>query len=206
MFRARPQGPRPRRYKQLQRPRPKCHSHSAQGSWWYVRTANVPCVRLQSPVEMAVISHVRALVQAAHCLTACSSISAMLQPQVARRSDMDMNGHVNNVTYLSWALECIPDEVYSCHSLFEVRAHIYCTLLCLCLCVIVSSWPTRMRFLSLSLFWFHLPQQGQLQLPPTVRPFSVAKTAVLRAFSAGPTISNMTGPSCTSPKGAARRP
>jgi fatty acyl-ACP thioesterase A len=36
--------------------------------------------------------------------------------QVARRSDMDMNGHINNVTYLAWALETIPPDVaHGCH-------------------------------------------------------------------------------------------
>lgn len=32
--------------------------------------------------------------------------------QVARRSDMDMNGHINNVTYLAWTLESMPEDVY----------------------------------------------------------------------------------------------
>lgn len=41
--------------------------------------------------------------------------------QVARRSDMDMNGHINNVTYLGWALETIPPDVYLNYSLHEVR-------------------------------------------------------------------------------------
>ena len=41
--------------------------------------------------------------------------------QVARRSDMDMNGHVNNVTYLAWALETVPSNIYSdCH-LYQAR-------------------------------------------------------------------------------------
>ena len=41
--------------------------------------------------------------------------------QVARRSDVDMNGHINNVTYLCWGLETVPPEVYnSCH-LYQVR-------------------------------------------------------------------------------------
>ncbi|KAI7839418.1 hypothetical protein COHA_006819 [Chlorella ohadii] len=36
--------------------------------------------------------------------------------QVARRSDMDMNGHVNNVTYLAWAMETVPRDIYDdCH-------------------------------------------------------------------------------------------
>lgn len=40
--------------------------------------------------------------------------------QVARRSDMDMNGHINNVTYLGWALETVPADVYLNYSLLEV--------------------------------------------------------------------------------------
>ncbi|CAL5224469.1 g7161 [Coccomyxa viridis] len=41
--------------------------------------------------------------------------------QVARRSDMDMNGHINNVTYLGWALETVPADVYLNYSLLEVE-------------------------------------------------------------------------------------
>uniref|UniRef100_UPI003F7784EC Acyl-[acyl-carrier-protein] hydrolase n=1 Tax=Chlamydomonas reinhardtii TaxID=3055 RepID=UPI003F7784EC len=33
--------------------------------------------------------------------------------QVARRADMDMNGHINNVTYLAWTLESLPERVMS---------------------------------------------------------------------------------------------
>ena len=40
--------------------------------------------------------------------------------QVARRSDMDMNGHINNVTYLAWALETVPIDVYLNHTLIQV--------------------------------------------------------------------------------------
>lgn len=32
--------------------------------------------------------------------------------QVARRSDVDMNGHINNVTYLAWTLETVPLEIF----------------------------------------------------------------------------------------------
>ena len=39
---------------------------------------------------------------------------------VARRADMDMNGHINNVTYLSWALETVPGAVYDHHHLYQV--------------------------------------------------------------------------------------
>uniref|UniRef100_A0A2Z5X8I3 Acyl-[acyl-carrier-protein] hydrolase n=1 Tax=Eudorina sp. NIES-3984 TaxID=1941220 RepID=A0A2Z5X8I3_9CHLO len=45
----------------------------------------------------------------------------VLPGQVARRSDMDMNGHINNVTYLAWALESVPENVYWTHELYEVE-------------------------------------------------------------------------------------
>ena len=35
---------------------------------------------------------------------------------------MDMNGHINNVTYLGWALETVPADVYLNYSLQEVLA------------------------------------------------------------------------------------
>ncbi|KAK9815411.1 hypothetical protein WJX72_003238 [[Myrmecia] bisecta] len=41
--------------------------------------------------------------------------------QVARRSDMDMNGHINNVTYLALALETVPINVFQSHSLKQVE-------------------------------------------------------------------------------------
>lgn len=40
--------------------------------------------------------------------------------QVARRSDVDMNGHINNVTYLAWALETVPRDVYYNYELQQV--------------------------------------------------------------------------------------
>ncbi len=45
--------------------------------------------------------------------------------QVARRSDVDMNGHINNVTYLAWALETVPREVYYNYELEQVCQHTY---------------------------------------------------------------------------------
>lgn len=41
--------------------------------------------------------------------------------QVARRSDVDMNGHINNVTYLCWCLETVPPEVYKACHLYQVE-------------------------------------------------------------------------------------
>lgn len=40
--------------------------------------------------------------------------------QVARRSDVDMNGHINNVTYIAWALETVPRDVYYNYQLQQV--------------------------------------------------------------------------------------
>ncbi|KAK9858811.1 hypothetical protein WJX84_007843 [Apatococcus fuscideae] len=41
--------------------------------------------------------------------------------QVARRSDMDMNGHINNAAYLAWALETVPKEVFDNWSLSSIE-------------------------------------------------------------------------------------
>lgn len=41
--------------------------------------------------------------------------------QVARRSDMDMNGHVNNVTYFAWAMETVPRDIYDACHLYQAR-------------------------------------------------------------------------------------
>lgn len=41
--------------------------------------------------------------------------------QVARRCDMDMNGHVNNVAYLGWTLEAVPKSVYDTCHLYQVE-------------------------------------------------------------------------------------
>ena len=42
--------------------------------------------------------------------------------QVARRSDIDMNGHINNVTYLGWALETVPLDTFLTCKLHQARA------------------------------------------------------------------------------------
>ena len=40
--------------------------------------------------------------------------------QVARRSDIDMNGHINNVTYLAWTQETIPLDTFLNYNLHQV--------------------------------------------------------------------------------------
>ena len=57
--------------------------------------------------------------------------------QVARRSDVDMNGHINNVTYIAWALETVPRDVYYNYELQQVVSlHCLCTQLgCALACV-----------------------------------------------------------------------
>lgn len=39
---------------------------------------------------------------------------------MGRRSDMDPNGHVNNVAYLAWAMEVVPEQVFQDYQLCEV--------------------------------------------------------------------------------------
>jgi len=41
--------------------------------------------------------------------------------QVARRSDIDMNGHINNVVYMSWAIETVPDDIYTDAHLYQIE-------------------------------------------------------------------------------------
>ena len=53
--------------------------------------------------------------------------------QVARRSDVDMNGHINNVTYIAWALETVPRDVYYNYELQQV-----------------SCWPHLMHYSSIT--------------------------------------------------------
>lgn len=42
-------------------------------------------------------------------------------PQVARSSDMDLNGHINNVTYINWLLETVPSDVQSSKKLHQIE-------------------------------------------------------------------------------------
>lgn len=42
-------------------------------------------------------------------------------PQIARVSDMDMNGHINNVTYINWILETIPEQVLNNKRLYQIE-------------------------------------------------------------------------------------
>eukprot|EP01025_Chloroclados_australasicus_P060190 TRINITY_DN7700_c0_g1_i1.p1 TRINITY_DN7700_c0_g1~~TRINITY_DN7700_c0_g1_i1.p1 ORF type:complete len:326 (-),score=23.59 TRINITY_DN7700_c0_g1_i1:350-1327(-) len=41
--------------------------------------------------------------------------------QVARRSDMDMNGHINTSSYLAWALETVPQNIYDSCQLSRIE-------------------------------------------------------------------------------------
>jgi acyl-ACP thioesterase len=40
-----------------------------------------------------------------------------------RRSDLDLAGHVNNTSYVEWAIEAVPDEVWSTANLMELEIH-----------------------------------------------------------------------------------
>ena len=40
-----------------------------------------------------------------------------------RRSDLDSADHVNNTSYVEWAIEAVPDEVWASHDLAELEIH-----------------------------------------------------------------------------------
>jgi len=40
-----------------------------------------------------------------------------------RRSDLDLADHVNNTSYVEWAVEAVPDEVWASHDLAELEIH-----------------------------------------------------------------------------------
>jgi acyl-ACP thioesterase len=40
-----------------------------------------------------------------------------------RRSDLDLAAHVNNTSYVEWAIEAVPDEVWSAADLSELEIH-----------------------------------------------------------------------------------
>ena len=40
-----------------------------------------------------------------------------------RRSDLDSADHVNNTSYVEWAVEAVPDEVWASHDLAELEIH-----------------------------------------------------------------------------------
>jgi fatty acyl-ACP thioesterase A len=49
---------------------------------------------------------------------------------VARRGDMDMNGHINNAVYFAWGIETVPEEVYeNCH-LYQMEVDFKAECLC----------------------------------------------------------------------------
>lgn len=54
---------------------------------------------------------------------------------------MDMNGHINNVTYLAWALETVPIDVYLNYSLIQVKKELLYSQLALFLDCCVYCHP-----------------------------------------------------------------
>lgn len=60
--------------------------------------------------------------------------------QMARRSDMDMNGHINNVTYLAWTLETVPEDVFEHGKLCQVdHRRVACMRACCYTIVVLCS-------------------------------------------------------------------
>ncbi|MDR1687418.1 MAG: hypothetical protein LBS21_02245 [Clostridiales bacterium] len=40
---------------------------------------------------------------------------------ITRRSDIDSNWHVNNVKYIEWALDCVPDDIYASGNITQMK-------------------------------------------------------------------------------------
>ena len=91
------------------------------------------------------------------CMTCGTAVQITGTPQVARRSDMDMNGHINNVTYLGWALETVPETVATDYTLHEVLL----VLMLLAWHILPGQYVMFGRLPSST---FDLPWQGILQL------------------------------------------
>jgi fatty acyl-ACP thioesterase A len=49
---------------------------------------------------------------------------------VARRGDMDMNGHINNAVYFAWGLETVPEHVYEDAHLYQMEVDFKAECLC----------------------------------------------------------------------------
>ena len=44
-------------------------------------------------------------------------------PFTVRRSDLDLAGHVNNTSYVEWAVEAVPDEIWDIQELTSLEIH-----------------------------------------------------------------------------------
>ena len=77
------------------------------------------CVRLHGGPEPQQMAQLRTH-NTHERYTSCIWVQMEAPKQVARRSDMDMNGHINNVTYLGWALETVPPHIADSSHLFQV--------------------------------------------------------------------------------------
>jgi acyl-CoA thioesterase FadM len=81
------------------------------------------CTRLATQLGGQLAGCDRRCLTCRHCRCLLSRCTLQLigPSQLGRRSDMDPNGHINNVAYLAWALEVIPAHTYEGYHLTEVR-------------------------------------------------------------------------------------
>jgi hypothetical protein len=72
----------------------------------------------------------------------CLAVSWVWQfeapPQVARQTDIDMNGHMNNVTYIGLAMEAVPGDVLDGMQMWQVCA--WCLSSTLFMKTVQSHW------------------------------------------------------------------
>jgi medium-chain acyl-[acyl-carrier-protein] hydrolase len=71
-------------------------------------------------VAMRVKERVRAVVDRFDNLWRPATV-AVEKRFAVRRSDLDLNQHVNNVRYVEWAVETVPDEVWQTHQLAAIE-------------------------------------------------------------------------------------
>lgn len=95
---------------------------ASASSIWLILDLNrkTPLRIPQGLVEMNVTDRERALLD---------SFDMLWRPEqkmfeksfVTRKSDVDLNRHVNNVSYVEWAIETVPDDIWRTHLLTEIE-------------------------------------------------------------------------------------
>lgn len=94
---------------------------NADSSWIYYDIKNCETLKITDelmdeygPIDLPLVENKIKIPKADKCLYLTS------RTHLVRRFDIDSNHHVNNVNYIMWALNYIPDEIYKKHKLIKV--------------------------------------------------------------------------------------
>ena len=107
-----------------------CKSLGAATSRWVAfnvetrKMARMPALVIEQVSQCALPScHALGAGYKAGKLPNIRDVSGLSRPitHSVRRSDMDMNGHVNNVVYAEWILETVPPKMYAAFELCEME-------------------------------------------------------------------------------------